>query len=890
MEKKTFTAVLVSILFVSAFIFSGCPLEVGNQLEPKLIIKPYISVQPLSASYHTDSVVSDLYAQVWGWNPDNGALSFNWYMFTNDEMADFISEGSGTMITEDVNIITGESDGIEVKNIHLSLSGINKTAGKKYFYYLEIINEDRYATDSKEAVVRSEIATISFNTPGYPLFPRIIKQPASASYQFGRNLAMKELSLRAVSDDDDGALTYQWYHNTTGDLSDLELIPGARSNVYVPAIDILSTGKNFFFADIVNTVGTRRASIISIPSVVTMHAGQTALEPVFLRQPNDALYFTGDTVQPLSIDVEAAVDGGKISIQWYSNTSQSARNGTLIRGATQPQYRPNITASGTYYFYAVATNTNQGVVSNVKTAVTNSRAVKIVMTTPGTSDDVNVTVAVADPRLATSRFQYVRGFGGMDVAWANFPEQTPADMELMYNPDWGFGYNINRIMIPPQNTNINVTIKDLVNSHRPHYYENARIVNKYGGYNAAAPWSPPREWKSNNSINGGGHLVHQYYQQYAEYLRGYAKHMFDNGVPIYAISIQNEPNYAAGYDGCEWTPEEMRDFFKKVGYFTRGIRGWGGGREIPNVLTMNGESANTPLINRPALRDPEARANIDLYARHIYGVPQVTLWRYDPDGREMSIEHGLDNSTINNILRKPDGTFYEVWMTEHNINSASTPGYPNDSTWNYVWRFMNDIDLVMRLNSENAFVWWASKRFYSMVGDGQYGTRDGAPLPRGYGLSHYAKYTIDTHRINVNVTGSIGGTPINHNNRSGSHVNNTVFNLDNNVPRVTAFAHMISGSNNQPIIPSTVNWSDVSYISLIMMTPTNTDGSGGRNLGKIEIKMPSGFIIGGASAHKSTSAANMYSVEAVEVGINRDSAFVTLGAGQILSVRLTRQE
>ena len=891
MKMKSCAALLVSILFFSAVIFTGCPLEIGNQLEPKLIVQPHISMQPASASYYTNDKISDLRAQVWGWNPEDGALSYQWYTFTDEGMADFITNGKGEPIPEEIALEVSESDGIEVINIPLSLSDIqpSTSAGRKYYYYLEITNEDKYATNSKEAVVRSEIATISFSSPGSPKVPRINRQPINASYQFGRNLVMEELSVKAAADDS-GELSYQWYHNTTGIINDIVIIPGADSSAYGPTLDILTTGRNYFFVEIINRIGTRTADILSIPAIITMNAGNTALEPIFLKQPDDALYFTGNTIEPLFLEVEDAIDGGKVSVQWYSNTTQSARNGTIINGATQNRYLPNIRNAGTFYYYAVATNTNPSVKSNVKTAVTNSRAVKVVMTTPGTSADVSVTVTVADPRTASNRFQYVRGFGGMDVAWSNFPEQTPADMELMYNPDWGFGYNINRIMIPPQNTNINVTIKDLVNSHRPYYYENAKIVNKYGGYNAAAPWSPPKEWKSNNSINGGGNLVHSYYKQYADYLRAYAKHMFDAGVPIYAVSIQNEPNYAAGYDGCEWTPEEMRDFFREVGRFTRGIRGWGGGREIPNVLTMNGESANTPRINLPALLNPVSRASIDFYSRHVYGSPDVTLWRVNTNGSDGGWAHGEDTARIENILRKPDGTFYEVWMTEHNINSASAPGYPNDSTWNYVWRFMNDVDLVMRLNNENAFVWWASKRFYSMVGDGQYGTRDGAPLPRGYGLSHYAKYTIDTHRVNLDISGSISGTPINHTNRTNSHINNTVFNLDNNTPRITAYAHLISGSDNQPVISSAANWSDVSYISLIMMTPTNTDGTGGRNLGKIEIKMPAGFVIGGASAHISTSAANMFAVETVEVSENRDSAFVTLGPGQLLSVRLTRQQ
>jgi len=202
---------------------------------------------------------------------------------------------------------------------------------------------------------------------------------------------------------------------------------------------------------------------------------------------------------------------------------------------------------------------------------------------------------------------------------------------------------------------------------------------------------------------------------------------------------------------------------------------------------------------------------------------------------------------------------------------------------------MNDVDLVMRLNNENAFVWWASKRFYSMIGDGQFGTRAGAALPRGYGLSHYAKYTIDTHRVNITATGSfadgVNVTPLNEN---ASNINNLVFNLDNNTVRITAYAMMESGRDNKPVSTSRDDWEDVRFISLILMTPTSIGGDGGRNVGPVQINMPSGFRIGGVAAHKSSSS-GLFAVEEVRVNQARTAAFVTLGPGEILSVKLTRQ-
>jgi hypothetical protein len=304
----------------------------------------------------------------------------------------------------------------------------------------------------------------------------------------------------------------------------------------------------------------------------------------------------------------------------------------------------------------------------------------------------------------------------------------------------------------------------------------------------------------------------------------------------------------------------MRDFWLEVGHFTDGVRGYGGGKEIPYVLTMNGESANTPYINNEALMNPRSKAVIDLLARHIYGERTKSLW----------------NDYHANITRA-DGSKFEVWMTEHNINSANATGYYLDSTWNYIWRYLNDVDLVMRINNENAFVWWASKRFYSMVGDGQFGAKLGAPMPRGYALSHYSRYTIDTTRIHLgsaNITGTFAdGTVIEHVERATSLVNNTTDNLDNESVRITAY---VSADGNA--------------ISMVMWSPTKVDRSGGYDIGNIKINLPDEFLVNGVTAHKSWGDGDNEIFQPVEIDVSADrkSAYVTLNRSQILSVKFTR--
>jgi O-glycosyl hydrolase len=916
--KKKKQALLTGLLVCALAFTLTCQLAVDEAVQDIALTDPYISIQPASYAYFAGEAedaewaIPELGIEVYEWAASEGSLTYQWYTF--DTIDDYV---------------LGKAERIPgATGLKYRPAALKTAAGDKNYFYVVVTNTNSAVNIGVQSgTVQSEVAIISFsaNMSGNTgaLAPIISRHPGNAGYQAGR--AVNALTTRAAPRSDrvtaarNAQLTYQWFSLTVGEDEDgepeitREAITGVLTTPsYQPDPLTLKAGANYFYVVVTSTEtnangNTTYGSVseTSVPAAIEILRGARAVAPSITVQPRDKMYFINEEIKELEVD-GVSRDNGAISFQWYRTTAPGTA-GTIIDNATASKYKPDIgspdadgkatTAAVPQYYYAVVTNFTEYVLEGgSETATETSKLAKVSVEAPGVSPAYNATVAVADPKVATNRYQYIRGYGGMDVAWANFPRTYPQEMETMYNPDTGLGYNINRIMISPGKVDPIEGINDLLGAHRPDYYENVKIVNKYGGYNLASPWSPPREWKSNNSINGGGHLLYQYRRQFANYLKTFAQNMYNEGAPIYAISISNEPNYTAGYDGCEWTPAEMRDFFKEVGRFTTGVRGYGGGRQTPVVLTVNGESANTPEINLAALRDPVSRSAIDLLCRHVYGVQETTLWRFTQTG-SFGWTAANDNSTVDNILSRPDGTKMEVWMTEHNINSASAQGYVVDSTWNYVWRFMNDVDLVMRLNNENAFVWWASKRFYSMIGDGQYGTaeqketNEPAVTPRGWGLSHYAKYTIDTHRIAAAITGTLAnGTTAITNENAGTNVNNRTFSLDNPSARITAYASITSGKNNAPI---NNNADDVEYISLVMWTPTATGGTGGVDMGTIKITMPTingqQFKIGSYTAIRSTGQLSTHLPYTVTVSADRTEAYVTLNPSQMLSVKFIRE-
>jgi len=670
-----------------------------------------------------------------------------------------------------------------------------------------------------------------------------------------------ELTFNAVSPDG-GWLGWQWYQLgeeyaaadkgtalTAADSSgtDADYLPDSPE---AACIVTLGEGVHNFVVEVTNNntavKGTKTATARSMAVTVCIDDPASPVKyPRITRHPDNGKQPEGAAT--LEVDATAP-DGGTLSYQWYSNTANSNAGGTLIAGATSAAYTSGALSKGEHYFYVKVTNSK-----NDATKTVTSRPAKIeIVVVP----DANATVTLD----SATRHQYVRGFGGMDIPWGNFYEIKMSEYEKMYNPVSGLGFNIMRIMIMPEdltdgttndNTNpvANMDYYITGGGGRPNYVEGVKLVNKYGGYVLASPWSPPPEWKANGikeAKPGDGSLLLAHYVDYANYLKAFAQEMHDRGAPLYAISIQNEPNYDGSYDGCVWTPDQMREFFKTagVGSFTEGVPGWGGGAAIPRVLIMNGESANTPTINNAAMNDAVSRGFIDLLARHNYG--QINL--------------------LYNNANQRWGK--ELWMTEMNINSGNATNYPNDFTWNYVWKFLSDVDVTIRLRSENAYIWWALKRFYSFIGEGQHGATDGVVLPRGYALSHYAKFAKEKYRIGVAVEGKLGdGTQI-----GASRVNSDSYDQANVSAKITAFISADGGE-----------------LGVVMYTPTGTDGTGGFDLGTVKIQLPEGFIAASATAMRSTAKAKGVTEEVI-LSADRTYAIVQLPRSEILSVRITKKQ
>ena len=78
----------------------------------------------------------------------------------------------------------------------------------------------------------------------------------------------------------------------------------------------------------------------------------------------------------------------------------------------------------------------------------------------------------------------------------------------------------------------------------------------------ASPWSPPAWMKTNNNMLYGGKLKPEYFQTWADYFVKYIHAYKQEGIPIWGLTVQNEPMAVQVWESCIFTAKEEKDFVK----------------------------------------------------------------------------------------------------------------------------------------------------------------------------------------------------------------------------------------------------------------------------------------------------------------------------------------
>jgi len=183
----------------------------------------------------------------------------------------------------------------------------------------------------------------------------------------------------------------------------------------------------------------------------------------------------------------------------------------------------------------------------------------------------------------TIQKQTILGFGGAFTEASAYnlkrvnKELRQQAIEAYFDPDKGLGYQLGRISIHGCDFSLgsylyiddyddtlstfsikrDQTIIELI--------KDAQKVLKKPISLVASPWTPPFWMKDNHSPIFGGKLLSKYDQTWADYFVKFIRAYENEGLSIFAVTIQNEPMAVQRWDSCIFENEEELRFLKVLG-------------------------------------------------------------------------------------------------------------------------------------------------------------------------------------------------------------------------------------------------------------------------------------------------------------------------------------
>jgi glucosylceramidase len=185
----------------------------------------------------------------------------------------------------------------------------------------------------------------------------------------------------------------------------------------------------------------------------------------------------------------------------------------------------------------------------------------------------------------------------------------------------------------------------------------------------ATPWSPP-VWMKDNGESKGGSLLEKYYVTYANYLAQYIQSMAKEGIPIWALTPQNEPLHP-GNNPSMYMSSEMQTKFIKTALgpvFQK--------QHLTTKIIAYDHNCDHPEYAINLLNDPEARKYVSGSAFHLYNGDISAL------------------SQVKAAHPDKDLYFTEQWT-----------GYKGDFAGDFMWHVKNVILGAVNNHAQTAIEW-----------------------------------------------------------------------------------------------------------------------------------------------------------------------------------------
>jgi glucuronoarabinoxylan endo-1,4-beta-xylanase len=340
----------------------------------------------------------------------------------------------------------------------------------------------------------------------------------------------------------------------------------------------------------------------------------------------------------------------------------------------------------------------------------------------GASTSSDVVVNLSDVH------QKISGFGA-STAWGG--AMSAADADLLWSTTTGAGLSLHRIRIAPDGTTSETNI--------------AKLAVARGATVWATPWTPAAADKSNDNIVMGT-LTNG--QDFANKLAAFVTTMKNNGVPIYAVSAQNEPDANVAYESCVYTGATMASFIGT--YMGPALANSGAKIMAPESQNWCGLPNFEPAI----LGDAKAASYTAIIATHEYGCSPKAYPEIAQAGKEFWETEIYDS---NNTEDPGIGSGLRVAKLIHDAMTIASM-----NAWHYWW--------VYPSGGDNGALWdkgtgqpskrlWVEGNYSRFLRPGFQRVGTTGPVPSGVLVSAYKNPADGTVAV-VAINNNDSATPL----------------------------------------------------------------------------------------------------------------------------------
>ena len=444
--------------------------------------------------------------------------------------------------------------------------------------------------------------------------------------------------------------------------------------------------------------------------VGTLQAGQTYNVSAWVR-------LVGGGNQTLQLTMQKT-DGGVTSFAMIASSSVSSSGWTQLSG--QYTYNPSGTVSVLTLYAEMPSNaTNSYYIDDVQ--LTNQAP------PPPPPPPISGTSTVDWNNV----HQQIDGFGASSAYNGTW---STAEADLLFSTNNNITYQsatYNGIGLSLLRNHI-VWANTTSGSDTPSTAETTimKLAQARGARVWSTPWTPAVGFKSTNDIydakpitnavDGGTYLGNGNNitnLNYASQLANYVAAMKSQGINLYGISVQNEPDASVNtYDACQWTGAQIHDFVTNL-FSALAAKGVGS----TQIIIPESQNWSDPHnLAGPAMGDPNAAADVGVIACHNY------------DGA-----NGPANLVKNNFGKA-------LWETE-----VSQLGGETSDIANGVY-YAQRIFLFMSVAQANAWHYWWIVPFGSETG---LMTQNAGVTKRMFAIGNYSRF-VRPNFYRINATSS----------------------------------------------------------------------------------------------------------------------------------------